>query len=218
MDRRKILKIGAGSIVALFGVNAIAGSAEVCVRSFTPKQPEGPFYPKIPQTDTNSDLIYVNGSNQVAQGQIILVEGVLTDQHCRPVAGALVEIWQACHSGRYNHDLDPNPAELDSNFQYWGKAVTDTDGLYRFRTILPGSYPAGNGWTRPPHIHFKVTKTGYLELITQMYFSGQALNKTDLILQRLSPRQQEQVVVELKTSENLPHPVGQFNIQIEKLI
>lgn len=217
MDRRNLLKVGAGSVAALFGVQALGAGAEVCVRAMTPRQPEGPFYPVVPQTDTNSDLVLVSGKSEAARGEIIIVQGQVTDQKCRPVQGVLVEIWQACHTGRYNHHADPNTAELDPNFQYWGKSVTDAQGNYRFRTIVPGAYPADDTWVRPPHIHFKVSKLGYIELITQMYFAGDALNEQDLILQRLSAEQQKRVVVELKSEEGLPHPAGKFDIQIEKL-
>jgi protocatechuate 3,4-dioxygenase, beta subunit len=217
MDRRSLLKVGAGSVAALFGAQAVASGAEVCIRALTPRQPEGPFYPVVDQVDTNADLVVMTGKNQMARGEIIIVQGQVTDQKCNPVQDVLVEIWQACHTGRYNHHADPNTSELDPNFQYWGKAVTDANGSYRFRTILPGAYPADETWVRPPHIHFKISKLGYVELITQMYFAGEALNSQDLILKRLSAEQQKRVVVELKSQDGLPHPAGQFDIQIEKL-
>jgi protocatechuate 3,4-dioxygenase beta subunit len=171
----------------------------------------------VDQVDTNADLVVMTGKNQTARGEIIIVQGQVTDQKCKPVQGVLVEIWQACHTGRYNHHADPNTAELDPNFQYWGKAVTDVQGNYRFRTILPGAYPADDTWVRPPHIHFKISKLGYIELITQMYFANNVLNEQDLILKRLSAEQQKRVVIELKSQDGLPHPAGQFDIQIEKL-
>jgi protocatechuate 3,4-dioxygenase beta subunit len=103
-------------------------------------------------------------------------------------------------------------------FSTGGKAVTDKDGNYRFRTIVPGAYPADDTWMRPPHIHFKISKLGYMELITQMYFNGNdLLNSRDLILSRLSQEQQKEVIVEFKNRADAPHPVGTFNIKIEKL-
>jgi protocatechuate 3,4-dioxygenase beta subunit len=222
MHRRNLLKIGAGTAATLVGFQALANgttaAAAQCKKLMTPWQPEGPFYPVTDQVDTDADLIVVDGANQSARGQIIIVEGQVKDQKCNPVAGALVEIWQACHTGRYNHPSDPNTAELDPNFQYWGKAVTDKDGNYRFRTIVPGAYPADDTWMRPPHIHFKISKLGYMELITQMYFNGNdLLNSRDLILSRLSQEQQKEVVVEFKNRADAPHPIGTFNIKIEKL-
>lgn len=220
MKRRNFLKIGAGTAASLVGLQAMAAgtAAHQCTLLLTPRQPEGPFYPIIDQVDTDADLIQLAGANRIAEGQIIVIEGQVKDQRCKPVQGALVEIWQACHSGRYNHPSDTNTAELDPNFQYWGKAVTDQNGNYRFRTILPGAYPADDTWVRPPHIHYKISKKGYVELITQMYFTGNDdLNERDLILNRLNRDQQKEVVVELKQREDVPHPVGIFNIKIEKL-
>lgn len=209
MNRRNLLKMGATAAVSLVAIERAL--------ALTPTQPKGPFYPIVDQVDTNSDLIYVGDSKLIAKGEIVIIEGIVTDQRNRPVGGALVEIWQACETGKYNHPADPNTAELDPNFQYWGKAVTDKNGFYRFRTIVPGAYPADTNWIRPPHIHYKVAKLGYVELITQMYFADNDLNSQDLILQRLSAEEQSEVVVELKKIAGAPHPVGTFNIQIEKI-
>jgi protocatechuate 3,4-dioxygenase beta subunit len=194
-----------------------AQSQQQCSRLKTPVQPEGPFYPIVDQLDKDADLIHIKGSQKIAHGQVVMVQGVVIDQNCQPVSGVLVEIWQACHTGKYNHSSDPNPAPLDPNFQYWGKAVTNERGEYRFRTIVPGAYPAGQNWVRPPHIHFKVSKRGYMELITQMYFAGHKLNDLDLILQRVPKADQKKLVIEFKAVQGLPHPAGNFNIQIEKV-
>ncbi|XP_035663280.1 protocatechuate 3,4-dioxygenase beta chain-like [Branchiostoma floridae] len=52
-----------------------------------------------------------------------------------------------------------------------GKVITDPQGRYSFITIMPGKY--GWGWyTRPAHVHFRVTAPGRRTLVTQMYFSG----------------------------------------------
>jgi len=223
MNRRNLLKLGLSTAASLTALNALASDSDetnglFCKpRNRTAAQPKGPFYPVVDQIDKDADLIYVNGSTTAALGEVVIVQGLLTDQHCRAVPGALVEVWQACQSGRYDHPSDPNPAELDPHFQYWGQAVTDQNGFYRFRTIIPGAYPAGDGWIRPPHIHFKVSKLGYMELITQMYFAGEELNNADLILRQLREEKQKEVIVDFKNDPALAHPVGQFNIQIAKI-
>lgn len=217
LNRRNLLKTSLISSAALLTLPIIANAGEQCLDNKTPPQTKGPFYPVIDQIDTDADLILVNGASERAKGQIVIVEGVVTDQNCKPVPGTLVEIWQACESGRYNHPSDPNTAPLDPNFQYWGKAVTDAKGQYRFRTIIPGAYPADTNWVRPPHIHFKISRLGYIELITQMYFAGDSLNSKDLILQRLKKSDQNKVIVEFKSNSQTPHPIGTFNIQIEKI-
>lgn len=215
-NRRNLLKSGLISTAALMVLPLKSNALESCLNDKTPAQTEGPFYPVNEQVDTDSDLVQVEGATRTAIGKIVLVEGLVTDQHCQPVQGALVEIWQACHSGRYNHPSDTNTASLDPYFQYWGKAVTDANGKYKFRTIIPGAYPANSDWVRPPHIHFKISRLGYIELITQMYFAGQSLNQKDLVLQRLKKSDQQKVIVEFKSVDGAL-PVGTFDIQIEKL-
>ncbi len=111
-----------------------------------------------------------------------------------------MEIWQACVSGRYNNDKDPNPAPLDPHFKYWGETWTNASGLYSFKTIIPGSYPASPTWQRPAHIHYRVSKLGYHELTTQMYFKNDPLNEQDLILQNLAPEERQRVIIEFKSS------------------
>ncbi len=211
MNRRNLIKFSLFSTAAIVTIPQLAFA-------ITPPQTEGPFYPVSDQADEDTDLVIVNGSKQRAYGEVVLVEGTLTNQTGGVVANALVEIWQACSSGRYNHPSDTNTAPLDPNFQYWGKAVTNEKGFYSFRTIIPGSYPADVGWDRPPHIHFKISKLGYNELITQMYFEGEVLNAKDLILKKLSEEDQQKVIVKFKKAPDKDYAVGLFNIQIEKVL
>ena len=156
----------------------------------TPSQTEGPFYPTRDQSDKDLDLTQVKGKDARAQGKVIHVQGNVISQQGTALAEAKVEIWQANTWGRYSHVRDPNRAPLDPNFQGWGIVQSDQNGFFRFKTIYPGFYPAGPGWQRPPHIHFKVYKPGYRRLTTQMYFPGEDLNQRDLILQNLDKKQQ----------------------------
>lgn len=212
-SRRDLLQIGLTALGSLI-VAPVAQGAPLC--QVTPDQTEGPFYPVKDQRDKDMDLTSVVGSNGKALGQVIGIEGVVVDQNCRPVQGVLVEIWQACASGKYNHPGDPNPAPLDPHFQYWGKALSDANGFYRFKTVLPGAYQANKTWRRPPHIHFKIQKLGYRELITQLYFEGESLNAKDLILQELSPEQQKNVVVPL-VNKGGAFPIAKFDIGIVEI-
>ena len=115
----------------------------------------------------------VNGAEAI--GSRILVHGKLLDEDGRPVAGKLIEVWQANAGGRYRHVNDGYLAALDDNFGGCGRCLSGADGAYHFRTILPGPYPWPNGpnsW-RPAHIHFSVFGDGFAQrLITQMYFEG----------------------------------------------
>ena len=110
-----------------------------------------------------------------AIGQRIVVSGRVLDEARRPVRGALVEFWQANAGGRYRHKRESYLAALDPNFGGCGRAVTDENGAYAFRTVKPGAYPWPNGvndW-RPAHIHFSVFGHAFAQrLVTQMYFEG----------------------------------------------
>jgi protocatechuate 3,4-dioxygenase beta subunit len=220
MKRRELLKLGLGTSAAI-GVATIGQAAALCGR--TPPQTEGPFYPVKPQDDKDWDLTQVKGRTQRAEGEEIVVMGRVTGLDCQPVAGTLVEIWQACASGKYNHPNDPNSAPLDPNFQYWGKSITDDQGYYFFKTILPGAYPADTQWIRPPHIHYKVHKWGFNELTTQLYFAGNQYNSGDRILNRIPRVEQDRVVrpielreIDLPGEERLPRQVVEFDLVLEK--
>ena len=146
----------------------------------------------------------------------------MLDQQCQPVAGALVEIWQANTWGRYDHEKDAaNPRPLDPNFQSWAEMVTDAEGGFRFKTIKPGAYPADDkGWIRPPHIHFRVSRRGYHELVTQMYFAGEALNEKDLIRKEIAPADQERVTVAFEAAAQdleAGARLGQFDITLRQV-
>lgn len=214
--RRELLKksiLGAG-----VGVLATTALADACLTGVTPKQTEGPFYPISEQLDSDNDLTYVKDKAQSAQGQVIFVVGVVTDGDCKPVKNATVEIWQACETGKYSHPADPNPAELDPNFQYFGRAVTNANGEYIFKTIRPGAYPAADNWMRPAHIHVKVHVLGYEELTSQMYFSDDPLNAQDLILLNLPPAERRNVIVDFTKQTKDNKPLGRFDIRIKKVV
>lgn len=186
----------------------------------TPGQTAGPFYPSdhlpVDKINVDADLVLLEGQSEKAIGDVVVIEGLVVDQSYKSIPGALVEIWQACASGRYKHVDDPNPAPLDPHFQYWGKAITDAKGFYRFRTIIPGSYPAEEGWNRPAHIHFKITREGFEDVVTQMYFKHDPLNAIDQILQELEKSEQDKLIVDFQDRADETYPIGNFNIQLTK--
>ncbi|MEZ4870943.1 MAG: protocatechuate 3,4-dioxygenase [Bdellovibrionales bacterium] len=221
ISRRNMLSRSLKTLSAASAVTVAAGlvkADELC--RITRQQPEGPFYPINQQADKDFDMTRVEGRHGGALGQKITLLGRVMDQNCEPVEGALVDIWQACASGKYNHPGDPNTADLDPNFQYWGQVFTNANGEYSFLTVKPGAYPAGDGWVRPPHIHMKVSLRGYKELTTQVYFADEAeLNAEDRILQSLPKEEQEHVTVNFvnKSPYENYYAEGVFNPSIQKL-
>jgi len=170
------------------------GTAEASVQHPTPAEIEGPFYPLTPQKDKDFDLTRIENNKGVAQGRQIFIEGQVLGTDGQPIENVTVDLWQANAAGRYRHPHDSNPAPLDPNFQGWAIVQSGKQGQFRFKTILPGAYPASRSWMRPPHIHFKISKLGYEELVTQMYFEGQKLNKLDRLLMRKSEVEQQSMI------------------------
>lgn len=213
LSRRDVLRIALASGATL-ALPALA-LAEQCRE--TPPQTEGPFYlnsyDRTRPVPHDHDLTAPPGASGLPEGEIIHVTGQLTDQACRPIKGAMVEIWQANARGRYTHLRDPNPAPKDPNFLGFGEAVTDDNGIYSFKTIKPGGYPIGPSLIRPPHIHFKLTSGLNLPLTTQMYFAGEAHNQDDVILRMVPRAEQKRVIIEpTRHPESNAENVYRFNL------
>lgn len=143
----------------------------------------GPSAQDVFQAPDDSDLTTNAGTGSPPLGEKIIVQGVVATEAGVPVAGALVEIWQANAAGRYLHKKDQHDAPHDPNFTGVGHCTTTEDGLFRFVTITPGAYPVpGTGLWRPRHIHFSVIGWRWTSrLITQLYFPGDPLHDFDPI-------------------------------------
>lgn len=136
----------------------------------------GPVFGHAMIGELDNDLLHNFAKpGESAIGERIIVHGQVLDERGRPQAGVLVEFWQANAGGRYRHKKESYLAAIDPNFGGCGRAITDEDGRYFFRTVRPGAYPWPNGvndW-RPAHIHFSIFGYGFSQrLITQMYFEG----------------------------------------------
>ena len=210
ISRRAVLKSSAGAVVGAIATTASAGSMAV-----TPANPEGPFYPKHQQSDMDADLTLIDGHSEHAAGDVIRVSGRVLDEHGEPIEGALVDIWQANAYGRYHHEDDTSKNPEDPNFQGWAMMKTDADGRYSFKTIKPGAYTAMGDWVRPPHIHYKVSRRGYRELTTQMYWDGEPLNDKDRLLLDVPPEERSALLVAFDESTEVPE--GAFNVILSKV-
>lgn len=207
-SRRTALKAALGGLVV---------TASGALPAATPPQDEGPFFPKRDQADKDLDLTRIAGHDKAAQGEVHVIEGRVLDEDGKPVADALIDVWQANRHGRYAHEADPNPAPRDPDFQGWARLRTDAEGRYRVRTIKPGAYPVEAGWTRPPHIHFKVARRGFHELTTQMYFAGEPLNDADRLLRGIPEADRPKLVVAFTTATTGAPPKGVFDIVLKRV-
>lgn len=175
LSRRLLLIEGAATFVATAAAAKPLG--------FTQPLTMGPFYPLTKPADQDNDLTRVRGHKHRARGEVIEVSGRISNMRDEPVPGALIEIWQANAAGRYFHPSDRNTAPLDIDFQGYAKFRADRGGNYRYMTIKPGAYPGRRGM-RTPHIHLDVE--GRVDrLVTQMFFPGEPLNATDVVMRDL---------------------------------
>ena len=188
---KKILAVLASAFF-LTTVTAFAG--EQLVR--TPADYEGPFYPVTKQQDIDNDLIHVQGQIGVAKGDILNLSGLVVNTGGEAQKNCIIEIWQTDPQGRYKHPGDSTPGERDPYFQYWGAAITGSDGTFFFKTVVPGGYNP-----RPAHIHYKVLQDGKIILTSQIYFT-KPNEKTRL------PSMTSQI--ELQTVNLKPTATGEF--------
>lgn len=212
MKRREFIK--ASGLSVLGAASSMAQSTDGSLYlQVTPSEIEGPFYPLIAQKDTDFDLTKIKGHSQSALGEPVHIEGRVVDTTGKAIENAEIDLWQANAVGKYRHPRDPNPALIDDNFQGWAIVHSGKQGRFRFKTVIPGTYDVGNGWVRPPHIHFKVTKPGYEQVTTQMYFPDQPLNDIDRLLQNKRPSEKKLMIAErIPQSEN----VFKYNLILQK--
>jgi protocatechuate 3,4-dioxygenase beta subunit len=123
----------------------------------TPRQTEGPYYKRRSPERTSLREPGVTGTNLVLTGYVL-------SRRCQPVAGALLDFWQADDQGQYDN----------AGYRCRGHQFTDEAGRYRLETIVPGLYP---GRTR--HFHVKVQAPNRPILTTQLYFPGEPRNARD---------------------------------------
>ena len=138
----------------------------------------GPFFPPRYVDAGANDLTVLDG--RLAKGEAIEIRGRVLQVDGTPLENLIVEIWQADARGIYRHPADPRHAQADPDFLGWGRAATDANGSYSFRTIRPGA-PEG----RLPHINFMVMFSGIMRILkTTMFFEEGSDPVLNLVLNR----------------------------------
>jgi len=128
-----------------------------------------------PEVFVNSNnLIRKTGSFYQARGEVIAIEGKVTDSFGVPIEGAIIEIWQTNSAGKYQNLLEKNSRFMDVYFNMSGRAVTDNLGNYSFLTIMPGSY-----LDRAPHINMNIYHEQFGRIETEFYFDKHPKNELD---------------------------------------
>jgi protocatechuate 3,4-dioxygenase, alpha subunit len=150
----------------------------------TPSQTVGPFL--------SIGLSWADGPDAAVDGSpgAIVVSGIMTDGAGDPVSDGLVETWQADPDGRFPHPDDPSGAATYPGFRNFARALTDAQGRFWFRTLVPGSVDG-----QAPHIAVTVFARGLLKhLVTRLYFPDQPGNADDPVLSSLPERERELLI------------------------
>jgi len=133
----------------------------------------GPFHVvESPARDLGDDIA-LDG-----KGQPCLVSGRVTGTDGEPIAGALIDVWQANDDGFY--DVQQPGIQPEQNLRGLFRAADD--GRYWFRSVVPRYYPipddgpagrllqaTGRHPYRPAHLHFIVQADGYAPVTTHVF-------------------------------------------------
>jgi len=145
---------------------------------------------------TTNNLVKKIGSFYRAYGEVIFVQGTVTDSFGVPIESAVIQIWQTNSAGKYHTLLEPGSEYIDKYFNMSGRAITDNLGNYHFITIMPGSNPG-----RAPHINLNIYHPKFGKLETEMYFQDHPYNKADYQYLAYSDEEQKLLTANVHNSE-----------------
>ena len=167
LTRRRLIELGLALPPAALLLGEIADATAATLQA-TPACDDGDEDPTLAQTE---GPYFSPGSPRRRSllapgltGTRLTLTGRVLSTRCRPVPRALLSFWQCDARGVYDN----------VGFRLRGHQLTDARGRYRLETIVPGIYP---GRTR--HIHVKAQAPRRPVLTTQLYFPGEARNRSD---------------------------------------
>lgn len=150
----------------------------------TPATVLGPFH-----IDGSPTAPYGFDMSAGIPGTPLFITGTVRDTEGRPVAGAVLDAWQADADGAYESQL-PEIDEARLRAKYRARE----DGTYCIRTIAPRGYaipmdgPVGDliratdiSYFRPAHVHFLIDEPGYQKLITHLFQEGSEYLDSDVV-------------------------------------
>jgi protocatechuate 3,4-dioxygenase beta subunit len=170
----------------VLGLSRLVDDATHRRQAGTPSNVLGPFYrPDAPWIANPGSI----ASESSAGWSVVLAGRVSDAADGRPLADAVVDVWQADGEGRYSMPDDGAKA-----WDLRGRQRVDGAGRFEVATVVPGDYtikhdgPVGrlldvlerHPW-RPAHIHLLVASPGHETLTTQAYIAGSAYLGDDAI-------------------------------------
>lgn len=149
----------------------------------TPNTVLGPFHidgsPEMPRDADISEGI---------DGDKLYVSGVVRGLDGKPIANAVLDVWQADQDGSYEAQIPGAHERLRAIFR------TDQEGRYGLWTIAPKGYaipmdgPVGElieqtdiSYYRPSHFHALVLAPGYQPLVTHLFREGAPYLENDVV-------------------------------------
>ncbi|MFP6847276.1 MAG: catechol 1,2-dioxygenase [Pseudomonas sp.] len=156
-----------------------AKDAQIGLSGGTPRTIEGPLY--VAGAPVCEGEARMDDGTELDQATVMFLEGVVRDTDGQPVAGAVVDLWHANTQGNYSY-FD----QSQSAYNLRRRIVTDSEGRYRARSIVPSGYGCspdgptqeclnllGRHGQRPAHIHFFISAPGHRHLTTQINLDGE---------------------------------------------
>ena len=144
----------------------------------TPSQTVGPFF----QIELTTDEHCVKSiAGLKTKGERAWITFRVLDGEGAPVDDAMLEIWQADSTGKYNHPDDPRPGNPDEGWIGFGRLATGDDGTCVLETVKPGCVRYNT--IQAPHLTIAIFARGMLkQLYTRVYFAGEGANEEDPVL------------------------------------
>jgi hydroxyquinol 1,2-dioxygenase len=191
----------------------------------------GPFFGSFPLREYNAD-IHLTGYESAVP---CLYHGNILDHITqKPISSAKIDIWLTDVDGLYSIQGEAERSkELQNNLT--GQFISTNEGEYKFRAIIPTSYPIrddgpvgkmlhlwGRRNQRPAHIHFKVEAIGYETLVTQIYVEGDPCIDEDPVFGVRSslvykfPLIDDQNQAKELGLKRSPHSICSFDIKLQR--
>ncbi|MRW84124.1 catechol 1,2-dioxygenase [Pseudoduganella sp. FT26W] len=159
-------------------LRADEAEAKAGLAGATPRTIEGPLY--VAGAPESVGFARLDDGSESERAETLLMQGTVFDEDGKPLAGAKVEVWHANLLGNYSF-FD----RTQSDFNLRRTIITDDQGRYQFRSIIPVGYGCppdgttqqlldllGRHGQRPAHIHFFISADGQRKLTTQINIDG----------------------------------------------
>ncbi|WP_201612863.1 catechol 1,2-dioxygenase [Psychrobacter immobilis] len=139
---------------------------------------EGPLY--VAGAPEEKGFARLDDGTEDDKGTVLFMQGTVYDEDKNPIPNAKVEAWHANSLGNYSFFDESQPA-----FNLRRTIITDENGRYAFRSIVPLGYSVppggmtdkvlsalGRHGHRPAHVHFFASADGQRKLTTQINIDG----------------------------------------------